>query len=280
MEDDSTDSPPQPVRRALTAEEDAKRLAGLKTANGIGNWFGYRVFRALVILVSKPFLKGRIVGLERLPQPTPRYYPKFYLRFEDSVVAESAFVIAPNHSHLLDIPLTGMIRRPMAWPSKPAFVKWWILKQINQRVGCVPFMRDVDWVKNPEYALITYTKDEVKEVLHEALLRGQPVVLYPQGTRRDDNSLEEAKLGAVYAALRADVPLVPLANYGLTKGDDAPRTPILRRYQAVAVVMPALYPRNYASLATDRERAQAMFADWKHSIEEGREAARQMLASS
>ncbi len=279
MEDDSTDSPPQPVRRALTAEEDAKRLAGLKTANGIGNWFGYRVFRALVILASKPFLKGRIVGLERLPQPTPKYYPKFYLRFEDSVVSDSAFVIAPNHSHLLDIPLTGMIRRPMAWPSKPAFVKWWILKQINQRVGCVPFMRDVDWVKNPEYAQITYTKDEVKEVLHEALLRGQPVVLYPQGTRRDDDSLEEAKLGAVYAALRAGVPLVPLAIYGLTKGDDMCRTPILRRYRAVAVVMPALHIRRYPTSMGDRERAQAMFADWKRSIEEGRETARQILVS-
>ena len=141
MESNSTGTSPEPIRRTLTPEEDAKRLRGLKTANGIGNWFGYKLFRGLVVLVSKPFLKGRIVGLDNLPQPSPKYYPKFYLRFEDSVVSDSAFVIAPNHSHLLDIPLTGMIRRPMAWPSEPSFVKWWILKQFNHRVGWVPFMR-------------------------------------------------------------------------------------------------------------------------------------------
>lgn len=272
MEDNPTETPP-PARRTLTPEEDAKRLRGLKTATGVGNWFGYRVFRALVLLASKPFLKGRIIGLKVLPQPSPRYYPPYYSRFKDLHVSRSAFVIAPNHSHVLDIPLTGMIRRPMAWPSKPAFVKWWILKQINQRVGCVPFMRDVDWIKNPEYALITYTKDEVKNVLHDALIRGQPVVLYPQGTRRDDDSLEEAKLGAAYAAIRADVPLVPLAIYGLTKGDAMGRTLILRRYRAVAVVMRPLYPRDYPFEMGERVRAQAMFDDWKRSIEEGRQRA-------
>lgn len=269
----------KPNYHVLSLREDAKRLRGLKSANGVGNWLGYRLFRSLVLLVSKPFLKGRIVGLELLPQPSPKYYPKFYRRYRSLKVSDTPFVIAPNHSHVLDIPLTGMIRRPMAWPSKPSFVKWWWLKQINQRVGCVPFMRDVDWAKNLEYAKITYTKDEVKDVLHKALRRGQPVVLYPQGTRREDASLEEAKLGAVYAAMRAGVPLVPLAIYGLTKGDDARRTPILHRYRAVAVVMPAILPWTYRDAASESERAQEIFTDWKRAIGDGRKTAQQVLAS-
>lgn len=133
-------------------------------------------------------------------------------------------------------------------------------------------MRDVDWAKHPEYQKFTYTKDEMKDVVHRALLRGQPVVLYPQGTRRDDDDLSDAKLGAMYAALRANVPLVPLAIYGVGKADEHRRTHFLRRSCAAAVVMEPIHPENY--MGGDRVVARAMQRDWQMAIEKGRALAR------
>lgn len=265
LQSDAGQSRPQ-----LTPEQDKRRLRGLRTANGIGSWFGYKLFRGTVVLASKLMMQGQLLYPERLPQPSPDYYPPFYMHYRKERVSKHAFVVAPNHSHMLDIALTGFIRRPMAWPSKPAFVKWRILKLINQRVGCVPFMRDTDWAEHPEYAQITYTKEELKDVMHEALLLGQPVVLYPQGTRRDDANFEDAKLGAVYAAIRANVPLVPLAIYGVGKADAHYRTRFLRRYRAIAVVMDPIYPHEYWHLDGEREIAPAMFRAWQRAIESGR----------
>lgn len=257
-------------RKPLTPEQDARRRRGLRTANGIGNWFGYKLFRGAVVILGRLMMQGQIFHLERLPQPSPNYYPPFYRRYSKKPVSDSAFVVAPNHSHMLDIALTGFIRRPMAWPSKPAFVKWPILKLINQRMGCVPFMRDADWLKHPEYALISYTKEEFKDVMHEDLVLGQPVVLYPQGTRKDDANFEESQMGAMYAAIRANVPLVPLAIYGLTKTDSKFRTRFLKRYRAVAIVMGPIHPSTYQYLEDDRAIARAMFDAWKLAIQEGR----------
>ena len=264
-----TETPRQP----LTPKQEARRRRGLKTANGVGSWFGYKLFRGAVVLASKLMMQGQLWNAERLPQPSPDYYPPFYMHYRNERVSKHAFVVAPNHSHMLDIALTGFIRRPMAWPSKPAFVKWRILKLINQRVGCVPFMRDTDWEKHPEYAEITYTKDELKAVMNTALLRGQPVVLYPQGTRRDDANFEDAKLGAVYAAIRANVPLVPLAIYGVGKADEHFKTRFLKRYRAIAVVMDPIYPHEYWRLGGERDVAPAMFEAWQRAIEQGRQQA-------
>ena len=280
MTDETRQSSSAANRKPLTPEQDARRRKGLRSANGIGNWFGYKLFRGMVVLLSRIMMQGEIMYLPRLPQPHAHYYPRFYRRFSGKPISDSAFVVAPNHSHMLDIALTGYIRRPMAWPSKPAFVKWWILKQINQRVGCVPFMRDVDWLKNPEYAEITYTKDELKDVMYEDLKLGQPVVLYPQGTRKEDANFEDSQLGAMYAAIRANVPLVPLAIYGLTKTDQHFRTRFLKRHRAVAIVMDSIYPDAYMHLGDHRERARAMCVAWRAAIETGREEGLRRLQSS
>lgn len=271
MVDHPSDRPLKSDCPALTPEEDAKRLAGLRSANGVGPWFGHRVFRRLILLVAATRMKGEIHGLDQLPQPAPTYYPPRYRRKGDSKISDFPFVVAPNHQHVLDIPLTGFIPRPMAWPSKPDFVRWTWLKWLNQPQGCIPFMRDVDWVKHPEYQKFTYTKGEMKDVVHRALRRGQPVVLYPQGTRRDDDDLSDAKLGAMYAALRANVPLVPLAIYGVGKTDEHRHTRLLRRSCAIAVVMEPIFPRDY--MGGDRMVAHAMQRDWQLAIEKGRELA-------
>lgn len=259
----------------LSSEADAKRLKGLRSASGIGLWFGYRVFRRVILMVAATRMKGKILGLDMLPQPSPGYYPPRYRRKSDQQISGYPFVVAPNHQNVLDIPLTGFIRRPMVWPSKPDFVRWRWLKALNQRMGCVPFMRDIDWIKHPEYQTIAYTKDEMKDVMHVALRRGQPAVVYPQGTRRDDGDLSEAKLGAMYAAIRADVPLVPLAIYGAGKSDEQRLTRWLHRRYIVAIVMTPLYPASYSG--DERARARLMLRDWQLAIGQGRQQAKVIM---
>lgn len=100
----------------LSPQAEAKRLRGLRNANGVGPWFGHRVFRRLILMVAATRMKGKIHGLHQLPQPSPTYYPPRYRRKGDSHISDYPFVVAPNHQHMLDIPLTGFIPRPMAWP--------------------------------------------------------------------------------------------------------------------------------------------------------------------
>jgi 1-acyl-sn-glycerol-3-phosphate acyltransferase len=114
-------------------------------------------------------------------------------------------VYAPNHTSYMDIPVVFAAlpfqfrilakKELWQWP----FIGWYL-----QRSGQMP----ID-IENP-HATMASLGGAVK-----ALRKGMPLVVFPEGGRTADGELKPFLSGAAYLAIRAQVPLVPIALKGV-----------------------------------------------------------------
>lgn len=194
------------------------------------------------------------------------------------------FVLAPNHSSFLDIPTAGKIHLIMAWPCKPAFVITERLARSNQENGAVPFSRKKDFDKPPSRLGVVMarlrrkpyvrlvdkvlTRNEMMDVIVDAL-GYVPAVVFAQGERKASAESANWFPGAAIAAIRADVPLIPMAVYGLGKKDTHKRTAFGLRRRAVAIVLDPILPSDYAHFGDEKAQAIAMMEAWSESLSAG-----------
>jgi 1-acyl-sn-glycerol-3-phosphate acyltransferase len=114
-------------------------------------------------------------------------------------------VYAPNHTSYMDIPVVFAAlpfqfrilakKELWQWP----FIGWYL-----QRSGQMPIN-----IENP-HATMASLGGAVK-----ALRKGMPLVVFPEGGRTADGELKPFLSGAAYLAIRAQVPLVPIALKGV-----------------------------------------------------------------
>jgi 1-acyl-sn-glycerol-3-phosphate acyltransferase len=143
-----------------------------------------RVWARLCVLISGSRL--RIRGAENL-----RKYP--------------VAVYASNHTSYMDTPVVfaalpfqfRILAKKELWPI--AFIGWYL-----DRSGQIP----VD-TANPHATLSSLGKGV------KALRSGMPLFVFPEGGRTSDGRLQRFLSGAAYLAIRAQVPLVPVALSGV-----------------------------------------------------------------
>ena len=125
----------------------------------------------------------RFVGTDNLPQTTP-------------------YVVAPVHRSYIDTVLAGLItRRRFRYMGKSEMWKTpWVARLFNS-LGGFPVRRG------------TPDRDALK-MCEQALLAGEPVVLFPEGTRQSGPIVRPLFAGPAFVALRANVPIVPLGIGG------------------------------------------------------------------
>jgi 1-acyl-sn-glycerol-3-phosphate acyltransferase len=124
---------------------------------------------------------------------------------EENLRKHPAAVYAPNHTSYMDIPVIFAAlpfqfrilakKELWQWP----FIGWYL-----QRSGQMP----ID-IANP-HATLSSLGGAVK-----ALRGGMPLVVFPEGGRTSDGELRPFLSGAAYLAIRAQVPLVPMALKGV-----------------------------------------------------------------
>lgn len=117
---------------------------------------------------------------------------------------EQAYVFASNHFSLIDTPLMfGFLPMPFRilardglW--KIPFIGWHI-----SRAGHLPVNRE-----NPRRAArnIAFAARKVRE--------GRSILVFPEGGRRRGDAMRRFKTGAAHIAIRAGVPIVPIAISG------------------------------------------------------------------
>ena len=123
----------------------------------------------------------RIKGLERIPT--------------------AACLFVANHTSTADAPaVVGAIPRRVAILLKESLFHWPIAGQAFALAGFIPVNR-----KAHESAIASVEKATV------SLRGGQSFLIYPEGTRSPDGRLQEFKKGAVVMAIKAGVPIVPVA---------------------------------------------------------------------
>jgi cytidylate kinase len=159
------------------------------------------------------------------------------------VPSNGPYILAPVHRNNIDTVLAGLIRprRPhylakaSLWTYRPAGWLWSIL-------GGFPVQRD--------------SRDlEALRRCVRVLQSGEPLVVFPEGTRRSGPTVGPLEEGAAYLALRTGTPIVPVGIGGsenaLPKGSALPR-----RVKIDLVVGEALEPEGAGARIPRHEMAK------------------------
>lgn len=166
-------------------------------------------------------LRWRIIAAAAIP--IFEFFGRYRMRGLDNIPKQGAFVISPNHVSNFD-PLTtaylvwrgGRVPRFLA---KASLFRVPVLGGLLRFSGQIPVERDGSG-PDPLAAATRLIDDELA------------VIVYPEGTltRDPDEWPMRGKSGAVRLALRHDIPLIPMAHWGVQQ--------ILPRYQGRLRVVP------------------------------------------
>jgi 1-acyl-sn-glycerol-3-phosphate acyltransferase len=117
-------------------------------------------------------------------------------------VPDGAFILSPVHRSNVDTPLVAAVtRRPLRYMGKDAMWKYGWSAWFFTSLGGFPVHRG------------TADREALKKCI-AVLEGGEPLVLFPEGTRRSGPVVEDVFDGAAYVALRTGAPIVPVGIGG------------------------------------------------------------------
>ncbi len=144
----------------------------------------YGVVRFILVALTRVLWRPRIEGAHHIPE-------------------SGACILAPTHRSLVDIPLLGSAtRRRIRYMGKREVFEWPVVGPFFYRLGSFAVARDGDDRAALRAALAILDRD------------GEPMAVYPEGTRQRGPEMGELQPGAAYLAIRAGVPLVPVGIAG------------------------------------------------------------------
>jgi 1-acyl-sn-glycerol-3-phosphate acyltransferase len=144
-------------------------------------WAG---IKGVMFFVRCVGVKVRVKGIERIPP--------------------GVCLFAANHTSSADAPaVVWAIPRRIAVLPKKSLFRFPIVGQAFRLAHFIPVDR-----QNRDSAIQSVEKAS------EAMLAGQSFLIYPEGTRSPDGRLQNFKKGAVVMAIKAGVPIVPMACSG------------------------------------------------------------------
>jgi len=139
----------------------------------------YAVIRAAIAGACRVWFRIEIQGREHLP-------------------AEGAYVVSPIHRSNLDTPvLSAITTRRLRYMGKESLWRSRALGWLLTALGGFPVQRG------------TADREALKAGL-ACLERGEPLVMFPEGTRQVGPDLAEMFDGPAYVACRTGVPIVPI----------------------------------------------------------------------
>ena len=145
---------------------------------------------------------------------------------------EGAYILSPVHRSYLDTPVGGMVTaRRQRFMGKESLWKNKFSGTLLSLVGAFPVERG--------------TADRAAlRACQEILERGEPLVMFPEGTRRHGPIVkkEEMHAGPAFVSLRTGAPIVPM---GIAGTDYAwpPGVSKIKPHKVILVVGEPIYPR-------------------------------------
>lgn len=143
----------------------------------------YAVVRMILFGFAKVFWRLSVEGTENVPADRP-------------------FVLAPVHRSNIDFLLVSAItRRRMRYMGKHTLWKFAPLGTFISALGAFPVKRG------------TADREALRRCI-EVIQAGEPLVIFPEGTRQSGPEVQPLFEGAAYVAARAGVPIVPVGIGG------------------------------------------------------------------
>jgi 1-acyl-sn-glycerol-3-phosphate acyltransferase len=143
----------------------------------------YAFVRSVASAFSYVFWRVRVSGRENVPTTGP-------------------FILSPVHRSNIDAPLMACVtRRRMRYMGKDAMWKYRFSAWFSRSLGGFPVHRgNVD--------------REALRISEAAVRAGEPVVIFPEGTRRSGPVIGEIFEGAAFVAVRTGTPIIPVGIGG------------------------------------------------------------------
>lgn len=172
---------------------------------------------AIVRLVTAPFDKGRYYpGLvfRRLTVIHQWLNPLWRFRTSGVKITDPRrpYVVVANHQSFVDMLLISQLPWEMKWLSKEDFFKYPVVGWLMRMAG------DIKLVRGKQQSIVE-AMDECKDRLSKRV----SVMIFPEGTRSSDGTLQKFKNGAFRLAIETGTPILPLVVNGthpaLQKGD-------------------------------------------------------------
>jgi 1-acyl-sn-glycerol-3-phosphate acyltransferase len=143
----------------------------------------YTLFRGLVVGICVSYTRARVIGKHNIPK-------------------NGAFLLAPIHRSNIDTPLAAAVTtRRMRFMGKDSIWKIKPIGWIISSLGAFPVTRG------------SADREALKRCIN-VLESGEPLVLFPEGTRQSGPLVQPLFDGAAYVAVKAGVPIIPVGIGG------------------------------------------------------------------
>ena len=174
------------------------------------------------------------------------------VRNTDVVPASGPYVVVPTHRSILDTFIAASVtRRRVRFMGKKelwanAAVSW-----LFTALGGFPVDRGAG-------------SGAVKAAL-SVIDEGEPVVVFPEGTRRHGDRIQDLQQGAAYLAVKRGVPLLPVGIAG-TEEILAPGRAIPRLKKVAVVIGRPIHPRTTGK-TVDRAEVTRLTDELEHELQ-------------
>jgi cytidylate kinase len=194
----------------------------------------YRVCRAAILAICKAYWRVTYEGTDHVP-------------------GSGAFVLAPVHRSFIDFGLVAMVtRRRVRFMGKDTLWKVSWFGRLISALGAFPVNRRA-------------ADREALRRCMEVIDQGEPLVLFPEGTRRSGPVVADLFEGAAYVAIRTGVPIVPVgiggSEHALPKGRRVPRPVKVHVVVGPPLTPPPPKPSGHPSRREVRELTAALQAE-------------------
>jgi 1-acyl-sn-glycerol-3-phosphate acyltransferase len=195
----------------------------------------YRVVRDVLAAICRTVFRLRVIGGENVP-------------------VTGAFIVAPTHRSLLDIPFTACItKRRIRFLAKQELFGPPVLGWAFTKLGGIPVERG------------SATARGALKALQAALAQGEPAAVFPEGTREHGRDVAELFDGAAYLSVKLGLPILPVGIAGseeiLASGK------VLPNFHRVVVVVGTLIEPPPSATTRKRSDLAAMTADLRKALQ-------------
>jgi 1-acyl-sn-glycerol-3-phosphate acyltransferase len=146
----------------------------------------YKIIHALAKIIFKIFFRLTIIGYNNIPK-------------------QSGFIVSPNHKSSLDIPIVGAaLPRKMYTVGKKELFNKKFNRWFYSSLGGIPIDREATGIESMRRAI-------------EAVKNGNPLLIFPEGTRFEGTGLGKGKKGPAFISVSGRVPILPVGIAGTDK---------------------------------------------------------------
>lgn len=145
--------------------------------------FSYRCGWLIFRLLYRTYFRWQVFNAERVPLTGP-------------------VILASNHASFLDPPLAGSgVKRAINYLARDTLFRYPGIGALLRSWNAVPVDRDGGGASG------------LKAIL-DRLLAGGAIILFPEGTRTRDGTLQSAKSGIGLTVIKSNAPVVPVRIFG------------------------------------------------------------------